>query len=109
MPGWSKQQWKAHEKRVAEKLGGTRAFNTGSHNSSDVIHPKFVVECKYRKKFAARKFYEQAKMHAQREFKKTKTKKVPLVVVKEHNQNGELVMLSLDDFIQLVGLHDSQK
>jgi len=105
MTAWS--NWKHHEKRVAIKLNGRRAFNTGSHNASDVEHETFAVECKYRKKFAARKFYEQAKIHAQKYFKQHKIRKVPIVVVKEHNQRGELVLLSLDDFVELVGLNDN--
>ena len=93
----SSKAWKEHEKNTAKALGGKRIVRQSYYESApDVVHDLgFIIECKYRKTFVARKWYEQAKGYCKKD-------NIPLLVVKEHNQRGALVLLSLDDFRSLI-------
>ena len=96
----SRSTWKKLELKVAKMLGGQRNPLSGSaskHTSGDIIHDKFYVECKYRAKFAVVSLFKEVEEKAKAE------NKVPLLVLKQKNLRGELVVLRLEDFVKLVG------
>lgn len=90
-----KQTWKNLEKETARKLNGQRVGVTGQSNE-DVNHDRFAIECKYRASLSFKKWYDQAKGYAKG------TNKIPLLVCKEKNQQGSFVILSLDDFVEII-------
>jgi hypothetical protein len=95
-----KETWKKLERKVAKKLGGVRNPLSGKHSrhtSGDVIHPKFYIECKYRKNFAVATLFDEVRKNAKKE------SKIPILVLKEKDKTGELVVLTLDDFVKLIG------
>jgi len=61
-----------------------------------VIHPTFYVEVKHRKKFHIYTIWDEARKQARKEGK------CPLLVVKMKHRKGELVVLQLQDFVELV-------
>ena len=96
----SRDTWKKFERKVAKKLGGVRTPLSGSHSrhtSGDVIHDRFYVECKYRSRFAVASIFDEVKKKAKMEGK------IPILVLKQRNRRGELVVLDLDDFVGLIG------
>jgi hypothetical protein len=91
--------WKELERTTAKVLGGTRLHRGADfgRRGSDVEHSLFVIECKYRK--ALPKFLAAGLAQARR----GDPTKVPLLVLKERQQRGSLVVLSLADFVDLLG------
>lgn len=93
------QAWKNAERAAAKALGGTRNKRGADFgkSGSDVDHPLFSVEVKYRAKLPAlwRAGLTQAKAYDAR--------KPALLVIKERGQRGALVVLSLKDFEDLFG------
>jgi len=90
--------WKEHEKRVAKKLGGRRVSRGADFSLSapDVIHDRFSVECKYRKRLG--QFLHDAIKQAEG----YDPDKIPIAVLKEHHQRGEYVLIRLDDFLEVL-------
>ena len=95
----SNATWKRAERQAARALGGKRNQRGGdfSQSTPDVEHPLFVVEVKYRKVLPRllRLGLEQAARYD--------ASKPPLLVVKERQQRGALVVLRLADFADLLG------
>lgn len=75
------------ELKVAKSLNTNRTVCSGVRGEGDVEHPKFYVECKYRKKFACRAWFLKAKVEAE------KRGKIPLLIIKEHSMHGELAVV----------------
>ena len=95
----ARETWKKFERKVAKKLGGVRNPLSGSHSrhtSGDVIHDKFYVECKYREKFSIVSLYDEVREKARKEGK------IPLLVIKQKNRKGELVVVDLDEFVKML-------
>ena len=97
------KSWKAHERRTASKLGGERVVCSGVKGEGDVEHPTFFIECKFRKAFTGKKWYDKAKKQAK------KVNKIPIVVIREKNKKGEFVLISLDDFAKVARIPHKQK
>jgi len=94
----ARETWKKFERKVAKKLGGFRTPLSGSNSritSGDVVHPCYYVECKYRSKFYVFSLFDDVRAKAKKEGK------VPLLVLKEKNRRGELVVMDLDDFVRM--------
>ena len=56
------KNWKAFERRVAKKCGGTRISVSDRKTDLDVDHPHMGIECKYRNKLPQylKDWYSQA-------------------------------------------------
>lgn len=95
----SDKTWKATERRICKKLGGTRTPLSGSNSritAGDCIHEKYFVEVKMRSRIP---FYS--------EFNKTirkgkQEKRVPMMVIHEKGKKSSIVMIRLEDFIDLI-------
>jgi len=62
----------------------------------DVIHPSLYVECKLRKRIATWSLFREVEKQAKLEGK------TPLLILKEKNKKGELAVLRLSDFVELL-------
>jgi len=102
MSGWP--AWKRHEKKVATMLQGRRHSrgNNFAEEVGDVEHPLFSIECKYRKKLPT--LLMQGLSQARRY-----NSKPPLLVLKEHGKQSELVVMTLHDFVDLFGALQSKE
>ncbi|MEW5760540.1 MAG: hypothetical protein AB1779_07225 [Candidatus Thermoplasmatota archaeon] len=88
--------WKAMERRVAKKLGGKRVPCSGiGQIKGDVFHSFFEVECKYRRKFALKKWFDDLRSRAK------ESGKIPILVVKMKGQHSEFVVLDLKYFVSI--------
>lgn len=101
----SKDTWKSLERRICEKFRGRRTPLSGSNSqhdtSSDCIElspefQKFYIEAKLRAKFMHHRIFKDVKQKARDE------NKIPLLVTHEKNENGNLVILRLEDFLELI-------
>jgi len=63
----------------------------------DVEHPLLSIECKYRKKISG--FLKDGLKQAESYY----PDKIPVLVLKEKNMRGELVVIRLSDFQDLFG------
>jgi len=97
--------WKGLERKTAQVLGGERIPCSGVSGiklKGDVLHDRFFIECKYRSHFYVYRVFKKAKEQA------SKIKKhpplIPLVILKEKYEQGELVVLGLEDFQKLITL-----
>lgn len=92
--------WKRHERRTAKKLGGERNKRGADFSQSlpDVDQDMFTIECKYRKKLSGFLIdgLKQAKGYDK--------EKIPLLVLKQKNMRGELVVMRLDDLLKALRL-----
>ena len=90
--------WKSLEKTAARKLGGQRVSRGDDFSASlpDVLHDRFSIECKHRKKIS------QFLLDALKQAKDYAPEKTPLAVIKQKHMRGELVFLYLDDFIKIL-------
>lgn len=91
----SSETWKNLERKAALSLGGTRAGVTGQSNP-DVFHPLFEIECKYRASLAFIAWFKQAEKHSK------KSGKIPLLICKQKQTQGEYVVLKMEDFKRLI-------
>jgi len=85
--------WKKMERKVAKQLKGQRipcSGISGGRLSGDVLHDKYYVECKYRKHWNVWSIFREVEKEAK------KLNKVPLLVIKERDKKGELVIKRLD-------------
>jgi len=96
------QSWKALERTAARKLGGERLSrgNNFSESMLDVEHPWLAIDAKWRSSLATAKWFK--KLIKDNEKIYGKERKVPILVIKEKNMRGELVVITLDDFIKVV-------
>lgn len=88
--------WKSLERKAAKTLDGKRNIREDfSLSISDVEHPLLSIECKYRKKISG--FLKDGLRQAE----KYHPEKIPVLILKEKNMRGELVILRLTDFQSL--------
>lgn len=91
--------WKNLERKAARILNGKRN-NRGvdfSLSIADIEHPLLSVECKYRKKISG--FLKDGIKQAEKYY----PDKIPVLILKEKNMRGELVVVRLSDFQNLFG------
>ena len=86
-----------YELEIALKFGTERVGSRGKedHIHSDVEHETFYIQCKRRASIAAYKWFTKTA-----EFAKT-VGKIPIVVMRE-DRGENFVMITLDDFLELV-------
>ncbi len=91
--------WKNLERKTAKTLRGRRnnRGNDFSQSMPDVEHPLLSIECKYRKKISG--FLKDGLRQAE----KYNPDKIPVLILKEKNMKGELIILRLRDFQDLFG------
>lgn len=92
--------WKALERKAAGALNGRRNIDrAGDYHLSrpDVEHPLLSCECKYRRKLS--KFL----VDGIRQAEGYHPEKIPVLILKERNMRGELVVIRLSDFQDLFG------
>ncbi len=94
--------WKDLERTAAKKLGGTRIIRGNDFGASDldVLHPHFAIDAKWRSKLAVLRWWEKLLKDNDRLY--GKGNKIPILVMKEKGQRGELLVISLDDFVKIV-------
>ena len=101
----ARETWKALERRICKEFGGKRTplsgSNSGHHTSSDCIEQskefqKFYIEIKLRASFMHHSIFRDVKQKAKDE------EKIPLLISHEKNENGNLVVLRLEDFLSLI-------
>lgn len=91
----NRQRGKDIEKAVAKRFNGQRI---GLFGGEDIMHTKFSIEVKSRKKFIGRKWMKQCIDNAPHD-------KVPIVVVHESHKPHykDMVIISVDDFLRVEG------
>lgn len=91
--------WKAHERRIAKRLGGTRNGNRGVA-TADVSTDWAAIECKERKTLP--QWLEGAMSQA---VKAAEPDQLPLVVLHRKGQrsDNDMVVLRLSDFLTWFG------
>lgn len=91
--------WKDLERRVAKSLNGRRNSKGNDFRLSipDVEHPLLSIACKYRKKISG--FLKDGIRQAE----SYHPEKIPVLILKEKNMKGELVVFRLSDFQDLFG------
>lgn len=87
--------WKVIERKIARRLGGRRVPVPGRAGAPDVQHEWLSVEVKLRQKlpFWLKRALRQAEAAA-------RPGQLPLVVLHEKGSRKDLVLLSLDAFIE---------
>jgi len=95
-------RWKAHERRIAKRLGGTRLGPTGKA-TMDVETPLFAVECKCWQGSVKR--VESALEQAE---KASRNEQIPIAVIHTVNRHSDkdLVILRLAEFERLATAYD---
>lgn len=86
-----------YEREIAHAFDAERVGSRGKedHIHSDVEHETFYIQCKRRASISAYKWWTKTA-----EFAKT-VGKIPIVVMRE-DRGESFVMISLDDFLELV-------
>jgi len=94
--------WKQLERRVCRKFGGDRTPLSGSNSqhgtSADCIntaYPFFFIEVKLRASFLHHTIFKDAAKAAQKEGK------MPILVTHTKNEESELVILRIEDFLKI--------
>ena len=91
----NRNRGKAHERKVAELIGGRR---TGVLGNEDVSHSKYTVECKSREKIPKwfADFWEQTVSNCEEG-------KIPLLVIHKLNQryDDDWVIIKMKDFLEM--------
>jgi len=100
--GKQSDAWKDLERVVAKKLGGKRVIRGDDFSQSrlDVECDKWAVDCKWRTNLATVKWYKKLCKDNDKIY--PGENKIPILVIKEKGMRGELVVISLDDFIRVV-------
>lgn len=93
--------WKNLERKTAAILDGDRAGVTGL-STPDVYHDRFEIECKYRAALAFIPWFEQAAKHSK------KSGKIPLLICKQKNKQGEYAILKLSDLAKLLKISENE-
>lgn len=93
--------WKKFEQKIAKKLGGKRIPCSGVSRDfkGDVITDKFLIDCKWGEQIP-KKIIEWWKK-IEKEAKENN--KIPALVIKKKGMKGELIILDLDKFVELIG------
>jgi hypothetical protein len=96
------QQWKALEKKAAQKLGGERLTRGDDFSQSilDVEHNWLAIDCKWRTSLATVTWFKKLVKDNEKIY--GRGRKVPVLVIKEKGMRGELVVIEIDDFINVV-------
>lgn len=94
-------QWKELEKTVARKFGGVRLSRGADFSVSalDVETEHFCFDAKWRSSLATVTWFKKLRKDNKKIYD---GKKVPVLVLKEKGMRGELVVLDIDDFIEVV-------
>jgi len=66
----------------------------------DIEHPWLAIDCKWRRTLSIASWYN--KLVADNEKIYGKNNKIPILVIKKAGMKGELVVISIDDFIEVV-------
>ena len=93
--------WKRDEREVARRLGGTRVALSGGRGAAsraDVLLPGWFIEVKRRQFFRGAGWLEMTRLKATREDRRG------VVVVHVARSVGWIVLLSLADFQELLGV-----
>lgn len=93
--------WKAHERRIANRLGGERVPVFDNRSSTDVLHDVLSIECKQRKQLPA---WLHGAMHQAIE---AHPRKIPVAVLHELNKKSDddYVVMRLADFEKLIEVY----
>jgi len=94
------KSWKRAERIVSKKVGGIRNPLSGSgsrHTSGDVIHEKFYIEVKQRRRFSVLTTMHKVEKLAAKE------KKVPILVLHEKGMHNRYYIMPEKEFVQMVG------
>lgn len=86
--------WKAIERKIAKFFRTTRTPFSGGHSRhtrSDTLHSKLFIEVKHRKKHSTWGLWKETKTMADKE------NKIPIVVLKQKGQKGELICFNIND------------
>lgn len=88
--------------REAAALFGTKrtplsGSNSGHDTNSDSLHPRLYIEAKYRAKFGLVSLFRSIEKAAAKE------KKLPVLVLKEKNMPGVLLMVRPADIAAIYG------
>ena len=96
------ETWKALERTAAKKLGGTRIVRGDNYSQSmlDVEHPWLSIDAKWRSSLATAKWFKKLQKDSDKIY--GKGNKIPILVIKEKGMRGELVIISLEDFVKVV-------
>ncbi len=90
--------WKQQERRVARIFGAKRTPLSGIHSlhtSSDVIHEKLYIECKYRKKIAVLDLFPEIIEQAKKE------NKIPILAVKSKKLKDDYFLIRAKDLLRI--------
>ena len=85
------KSWKLLERKIAKMFGTERTPLSGGNSRitrSDTLSKDFFIECKLRKNPAVWNLYERTEKLAKKEGK------IPIVVIKKKNKQGELFIIS---------------
>jgi hypothetical protein len=95
------EQWKALEKLIAKKVGGTRLIRGNDFGVSmlDVEHPWLAIDAKWRSELAVVTWYLKLVKDCDKIYKGQN--KIPILVIKKKGMRGELAVILLDDFIKV--------
>jgi hypothetical protein len=96
------QSWKDLERTAAKKLGGTRLVRGENFSESmlDIEHEWLACDAKYRTELATVTWYE--KLVGDNKKLYPGENKIPVLIIKKKGMRGELIVISLDDFIKVV-------
>ena len=98
-PTPAQQKSRKMERRVAEAFKGTRVYGSGgfpADTKADVRHPRYFIECKNRKLFTHHTEFLKIIQKARAE------NKTPILVTHTNDRQGDLVILRLEDFVELL-------
>ncbi len=99
-----RRTWQKTETRVAKIIGGKRIAGSGSAGEEgrlgDVFHPLFEVEVKQRKRVALKTWFEVV-------IRRARTRKIPLLVLKQTGASRLYAVLRLEDLARLTGYDGS--
>jgi|DEB0MinimDraft_10_1074344.scaffolds.fasta_scaffold46738_3 hypothetical protein len=96
--------WKNFERRVAKIFGGARIPVNG-RAELDIDHPKYGIECKYRKVLPDWLFGKAVK---QALTGSKKCGKIPIVVIGKYNSSDIHVLMDIQTFLTITGENDVQ-
>lgn len=98
-PTPAQQKSRKMERRVAKAMGGTRVYGSGgfpADTKADVRHLVYFVECKNRANFTHHSEFLKIIQKARAE------DKTPILVTHTNDRKGDLVVLRLEDFVELI-------
>lgn len=100
MPTNAQKKSRNMERRVAKAVGGERVYGSGGFpmdTKADVRHPEYFIECKNRAMFTHHTEFLKIIQKARDE------NKIPILVTHTNDRKGDLVVLRLEDFVELIG------